>query len=130
MIMSVLLVAAAGFIISCYAFFIEQKIARDPSYKPACDLSDTVSCSAPITSSYGKLFGMSNAFIGIFFYAALCVLAIMQMSVLLFSFAVAACLVSVYLAGILYFRIRAFCILCIAIYLINALLLVFSYLTL
>ncbi len=128
MIISILVVAGLGLVISAYAFMVEKRMERDSSYKPACDLSDRVSCSKPIRSEYGKLFGMNNALFGIIFYAGMMVLAWFDASTLLFYAALAACCVSLYLEYILFFKIRSLCIVCMTIYGVNALLLVLSYL--
>ncbi len=127
MLISSFILGVCGFGLSAYAFFLEYKISRDPTYKPICDLSDAVSCSKPVLSPYGKLFGISNALIGIVFYAAVCTFAFAHAYTLLLYASIAACVVSLYLAGVLYTKIRVFCLVCTALYCINGLLFLVSY---
>ena len=67
-VMIIIIVTIIGFMVSLYAYYIEKKIEQDPTYKPICDLSDRISCSKPIRSSWGKLFTLSNASVGMVFY--------------------------------------------------------------
>lgn len=130
MIISIMIIAFCGFIASFYSLFIEYNIKHNPAYVPACDVSNKISCTKPIVSSYGKLLGVSNSFIGLIFYVFIAVLAFFNTIWLIFYCAIAACLVSIYLAWILYTRIHAVCLICLAIYVINGSLLVVSYLNL
>lgn len=127
MIASVLIIAAVGFIASLYSFFIEQKLKYNPAYKPICDISDRVSCTKPFASSYGNLFFLSNAVIGIFFYTFIIALAWCEYVALIFYCSLAAVIISIYLAYILYAKIKSLCLLCTAIYAVNLALLVVSY---
>lgn len=130
MIVSIALVAIAGFVLSLYGYFIDGKIKQDPTYKPACDLSDRISCSKPILSPYGKLLYVSNALVGMAFYGLVFLLALLGFPHLIFVCACAALAASGVLAYILYFKVGAFCLLCHAIYAVNILLFVLSYLNL
>ena len=60
MIISIMILSCLGFFVSLYTFIIEEKIKRDRSYKPVCDISDAISCSKPIMIQYGNLIGFSN----------------------------------------------------------------------
>lgn len=130
MVVSIIVIALGGFIVSLYSLFLEYKIKNNPLYEPACNLSDKISCTKPIVSPYGKLLGISNSIIGLIFYSMAITLAIFDLTMLIFCCAIAACLVSVYLAWILYTKIQALCLVCLTIYLINGLLLIVSYLNL
>ena len=125
--LSMAVLAIFGLVVSGYAYFVEKKIAQNPTYKAVCDLSDVISCSKPITSPYGKLFGVSNALLGIGYYTLFLILLLAQAKVTLYVLALGAFLFSLYLAWLLYFRIRAFCILCTTTYVINILLLTLSF---
>ncbi|PKN03785.1 hypothetical protein CVU75_00520 [Candidatus Dependentiae bacterium HGW-Dependentiae-1] len=129
MLLAISMVALAilGFVISLYAYFIEKKIAQNAAYKPVCDISATISCSKPILSSYGKLFGISNALLGVGYYFLFLVLLVLQAKITLYVLALIAFLFSLYFAWLLYFRIRALCILCTTTYVINILLLSLSF---
>lgn len=124
MILSIFILAFIGFCIALYDYMVEQKIKKTPDYKPACDLSERISCSKPIKSEYGSLFLVSNAIVGMVFYALIAALAWFNASLLLLLVALAGCLFSVYLAYILFFKIKAFCLVCVSLYLINILILV------
>ncbi len=126
-VISMSVLAVLGLCISVYAYILERKIAQNPTYKAACDLSDIVSCSKSIRSSYGKLFGISNALLGIGYYALFLMLLLFQAKITLYVLALLAFLFSLYLAWLLYFRIRAFCILCTSTYVVNILLLILSF---
>ena len=126
-IISIFTVAIVGLALSAYAFYLEQKIGQDASYKPACDISDKVSCSKPILSPYGKILGFSNSIAGIVFYAIIAILAIMGATLAIFILALAAAFASVYLAWVLYSKIHAACLVCCAIYAVNLILLILSF---
>ncbi len=123
----VIVLALAGLALSLYSFFIEQRIKQDPSYRPMCDFSDRASCSKPILSGYGRLLGVSNSIVGSIFYAFLFNVAWRGLAQVAFWLSAAACVGSVFLAFILYTKIRSFCVICHAIYAINIGLLISSY---
>ena len=41
-----------GITVSLYALYIEIKKSKDKTYKAACDLNDSMSCSRVLTSKY------------------------------------------------------------------------------
>ena len=127
MITSILILAFLGFCISLYGFIIEKQIKKNPQYKPACDISDTVSCSKPLLSKYGKLFFVSNSLLGVLFYLSMIILAWYEQGQLLFYGSLISVLVSIILAYILFFKIRSVCLLCLMIYVINVLMLLFVF---
>jgi vitamin-K-epoxide reductase (warfarin-sensitive) len=122
-----LILTISGFLISLYAFYIEKKMTKNPEYKPVCDLSDKVSCSKPIKSPYGKFFPVPNSIIGMIFYALMFLIALFGCQTLVFYGAVAACLVSIFLAYILLVKIKSYCLICFSMYVVNILLLISSY---
>ena len=126
MILSIALVAAVGFALSLYGYFVERKIMENPSYKPACDLSDRISCSKPILSQYGKLFFVSNTLVGMAFYGLVFVLALLGMAYPIFILACVSLGATFVLAYILYFKVGSFCLVCNAIYVVNIVLFVLS----
>lgn len=123
---SILILAGIGFAISMYTYLLEQKIKEKPNYKPACDLSDRISCTKPMKSEYSSLFYFSNAIVGAAFYVMIAVLALMNMHSLLLFATVAGCIVSAFMAYLLYFRVQSVCLLCTALYIINVLLLLLA----
>ena len=126
--MITLILAVVGLLLSLYAYYTEYRHEKDKNYKAVCDLSDTVSCTKAFSSPYGKIMGISNAVLGMLFYIAVIVLVMLKQDFLVFLAAIAGVLSSIYLAYLLYFKVRSYCVVCTSIYIINILLLVFSYL--
>ncbi|MCX5925457.1 MAG: hypothetical protein NT124_04175 [Candidatus Dependentiae bacterium] len=123
MLIKSIILSLIGLTLSLYAYSIEQKIKNNHAYAAACDLNDYVSCSKPIISGYGSLFGITNSVAGMIFYVGILLLALLGMHTYLFWAAVAACCASVVFAFILFFKVQALCLICISIYAINGLLL-------
>src|SRR3990172_1058303 len=118
-----IMLAALGLGISLYTYVIEQRLKRDVSYKPVCDISDRISCSKPMQSQYASLFYFSNALVGTVFYGLLIALALVEARNLMFIATIGASIVSCVLAYLLYVKIKALCLLCTSLYIINLLLL-------
>lgn len=114
-----MLLAALGFGLSLYAYYLEKKIQEDPTYHPVCNISERVSCTKPITSPYGKLFGFSNSILGLVFYPLLGVLALLNQPRVLHLAALGLLLFTTYLAYVLFAKVKAICPLCIAVYVVN-----------
>ncbi len=124
--MIIIILCVIGFAVSLYGFFIEEQLKKDPNYKPICDISDKASCSKPFKSSFSRMFGISNTIVGMLFYAAIAFFAWFGLYQLVLIGSAAACLVSLYLAYILYAKIRTLCLICTTTYLINGMLLLTS----
>lgn len=122
----ILVLAMVGFSICVYTYLLEQKIKSKPNYKPACDLSDRVSCTKPMKSDYAALFYFSNSIIGAAYYLMIITVALLQMHSLLLFASVAGCIVSAFMAFLLYFKIKSLCLLCTTLYIINILLLLLA----
>ena len=114
-----IILAAIGFCISAYAYFVEQKIRQEPDFKPFCDINDRISCTKPMKSQYSNLFFFSNAFVGMLYYVVVAVLAFFDTNMLLIITASVSMIITCFLAYILYFKIKSFCLLCSSVYLIN-----------
>jgi vitamin-K-epoxide reductase (warfarin-sensitive) len=127
MLITLFSLAALGLAISLYTYRTEQKIKKDSSFKPACDISDRISCSKPMLSPYANIFFFSNATIGIVYYALIGILAYFNYVHVILLAAVGSCLASCFLAYLLYFKIRTLCILCTSLYVVNFLILVAAY---
>lgn len=121
------LICLIGLALSFYAYFIERKLAKNPQYKPSCELSDKFSCTKSLNSPYAALLGISNSIIGMLFYVSMFWLAVSRYDRLLFIGALAAVAASCYLAYLLIFKIKALCPVCLAIYAVNAALLVLAF---
>lgn len=124
MVLSIVIFAVLGFCISLYTYIAEYMVRTNPTFKPFCDLSDRISCTKPMKSRYAKIFYISNALVGMAFYAFMILLASMDAIKLLLIAASLSFLVSVMLAYILYVKIKALCLLCTALYIINITMLV------
>lgn len=127
MLLSLMVLAALGFCVALYTYFVEKKFKENAQYKPVCDINDWVSCSRPLQSTYANIFYFSNAIAGMFFYGALVVLAALSAVKVIFIASLVAVIASVALAYLLFFKIRALCMLCTSLYIINILLLVLSF---
>ena len=126
MLLFIAITALIGFSVLVYAYVVEKKIKKNPFYKPACDLSDRISCSKPITSSYGNMFFISNSLAGMCFYAVIATLALLGAAKLLLVVTIGGALFSCILAYILYVKIQALCIVCTSLYVVNGVLLYLS----
>ena len=127
MLLGVIVTATAGLLVCLYGVYVEHKVQADHTYKAACDLSDRASCTKTILSPWGKLLGISNMYVGILFYLGMIALGFLNMQFVAYIGAVLACLASIYLAYILYTKVKTFCLLCSSVYLINIILLVITY---
>ena len=126
MMMTIFFLALIGFGISLYTYQLEQKLKKEPEYKPSCDINDRISCTKPIKSAYGNIFYFSNALMGMIYYLLVAALALLDASQLILIAAICGCLVSAVLAYFLYFKIKSLCILCTSLYIINILILLLS----
>lgn len=113
------LIGLAG---SVYAYLLEKALAGNSFYKPVCEISDQFSCLKPIKSSYGRLFGFSNGLVGIAFYTVLGLSLFIGCVKCFTLFATAGVIVSVWLAYILYVKIKTVCLVCTLLYVVNLLL--------
>lgn len=127
MLHGVFIVAAVGFAISLYGLWVERKKQENLTYKPICDISDKVSCSKTFLSPWGKLFGISNVYLGLLAYLVIMVLAVLGLQKLILYIAVALVLFSAFLAYILFVKIKAICLICISVYIVNLALLICAF---
>jgi len=127
MIISIMILSVIGFLLSAYAFFIEQCLRRNMAYKAPCDISDGISCAKPLLSPYAKLLGISNALLGMVFYTGMIICAWGDCSDLVRYGALTSAFASVVFAYILYFKIRTLCPICTATYVVNVLLVFCAY---
>ena len=119
--------AFIGLLLSAYALYVEKKTERSTSYKAACDISDKISCTKAFKSKYAKMMGLSNSLFGLFVYIFILALTLYGDERIIFFLSAFAVLGSIYLAYISYFKLKNLCVVCTSIYLVNFLLLVFSY---
>ena len=120
------ILASVGFILSCYAYYVEKK-AADKKFKPVCDINENISCTKAFLSEYGKILGKPNSFFGIFFYPIVFILFYLNVFSFVFYLSLLSAVSSVYLAYLSYVKLKNFCLVCTGVYLVNFLLLFFSY---
>ena len=128
-----------GIAISLYAIHVERKASRNgrKKYVALCDVNDSASCSLVLTSEYARLgekylglsrnnlFNMPNTYYGLMFYVAVSLYPMYPFTlipfreVLLFSASLLSISVCCLLAWILYFRLKNFCGVCVASWIVN-----------
>ncbi|XP_061716049.1 vitamin K epoxide reductase complex subunit 1-like protein 1 isoform X2 [Cydia pomonella] len=123
--------AIVGILISTYALFVEMTAEADPEYKAYCDLAEKASCSKVLTSDFSKGFGMvskgsalelPNCIYGIVFYCLMIIMTTyddLTLVRLQFLTAVISVVTCGYLAYILLFVLRDFCVVCVSTYFVN-----------
>ena len=114
-----------GFLLSLYFLYVKTK-QKNNNYKALCDINNLISCSKAAKSDYSSLFGFSNAILGIVFYPIVFILQLSSFNFYIFYLSIIASLFSLYL---IYssFKIKVLCPFCITTYIINFLILYFSY---
>lgn len=122
----IIICSLVGFFISLYAYYVESNIKKDASYKPACDINDRISCTKPLTSEYSNIFFVSNTLAGMAYYVFIACAAWLQLQAIVLATATLGCMMTFYLAYLLYFKVKSFCLVCSSLYLINILLFVFA----
>jgi len=127
MVFIIQLLATVGFLLSCYVLYIDKKVKQDKNYQPLCDISDTISCTKAFKSQWAKTFGIAHSVYGLLFYAFVFVATFVSIQ-LIFYVAFFSVLVSFYLAYTLHFKVKTVCLVCYVTYIVNILLLIFSYL--
>ena len=118
--------AVAGLFLSMYAYMVEHKARTNTNYRPVCDINDKISCTKALGSEYGKILGVSNSFLGFFYYVTIAVLSYYSKFAWVFYLSLVSVAVSIYLAYILH-RIKTFCIVCVSIYIVNIIITTLSY---
>ncbi len=126
-VISIFIVAGFGLFVSLYATLVEWRSMRDKKYVPICDVSKNISCTKAFLSPYGKLFKASNAQIGIGLYLVILALAYLGNFRAVFGLSLLAVATSFYLAYLLYYKVKSFCIVCSSVYMTNFILAVISY---
>ena len=125
---TLLIISTIGFLFSLYALIVEVKLEKNKDYKAVCDINDKFSCTKTFKSGYGKLlFGIPNPIIGLGFYTLVFVLVLLNYFNVAFYLSILAVIGSVYLWYVLHFKVKTICIVCYSIYIVNILLLVFSW---
>jgi vitamin-K-epoxide reductase (warfarin-sensitive) len=119
MMTTVIIICVVGLIISVYGIFVERKIQQDALYKPACDISDRISCSKAFLSPYGKMLGISNIWASALYYLLILAVAAMNYATIAMLISGAGILATCYFAYILYFKVQSLCPICTSLYATN-----------
>lgn len=125
-----LLLAFSGLIDSIYTLILHGKIISSQfTYRSFCAISEFVNCDIVITSKYGKILGIHNSVYGIITYIAIIVFILFNQIKerpkneifysYMFGISLFISLLSVYFALVSFLIIKALCIMCLGIYLIN-----------
>ncbi|XP_062368401.1 vitamin K epoxide reductase complex subunit 1 [Cinclus cinclus] len=125
----------AGAALSLYALHVEHEAARDPSYRAACDLAPSVSCTRVFSSRWGRGLGLvepvlgkdsavnvPNGAIGLLFYLLQGLLGVSRSGVAsaaLLATSAASALASLWLAAVLIFGLGDLCLVCLSTYGLN-----------
>ena len=112
-------IAFVGIVVSLYGIFVERKLQQNPHYKAACDISEKISCTRPMTSSYANIFGISNSAASALYYLSVIVIACVGNLYILRIMTGIGLIVTICFAYILYFKIKSFCLICNTLYVIN-----------
>ena len=124
LIMALALLALAA---STYALYVHYRMLADPTYTSACNINETVSCEAVLTSQYGSVAGVPVAAGGAIWSALILLLAAFGMTPARSEKAEAVAgyifiLSTIGLAGVLYlgyasfFILRQMCPICMTMY--------------
>jgi uncharacterized membrane protein len=124
---TVIIICTIGLIISIYGICVERTIKQNNMYKPACDISDKISCSKPFLSSYSAMLGISNIWASALYYLAILTLTILDLTTIAFLLSCLGLIASSVFAYILFFKIKSLCLICISLYAINSALAIACY---
>src|SRR5919109_5347998 len=75
----IIILGALGLAASVAALYVHYWLLADPSYTSFCDVSETISCEAVLTSRYGSLFGIPVAVGGAIWSALVLLLGVFGM---------------------------------------------------
>lgn len=123
--------ALLGIFVALYALYIEYKKTLDPGYEALCD-TQSFSCTAVLMSAYGHILSkwgivaegsawdVPNPILGLAFYGLVLLRKPLGLPrALVFAASLGSCLFSLYLAGVLYWVLRDFCVVCVSSYVCN-----------
>merc|ERR1719230_1142827 len=128
-------VSLIGLLLCFYTLHVEIHSASNPDYKAMCDISEHMSCTKAFNSKHGRGFGLvepilgeesplnlPNPVYGIGLYSLMFILSFCGSSIGVLKFltfnALASCVMSVYLAYILYLM-KDVCVVCMSTYAVN-----------
>lgn len=135
-----------GVAISLYAIYVEHSSRKlGKKFVAVCDMNESASCSLVLTSAYSRLgevylglskdsmFNLPNTYYGLLFYIAVTVYPVYPFTlipfreVLFFGASLLSIGICCLLAWILYFKLKNFCGVCVASYIVNMFILYQAY---
>lgn len=145
MILSILsFLGLSGFLVTLYAIYVE-KYAKTKNFKAICDIGKNASCSLVLTSPYAKLakmhfnlandslFNQPNTYYGLLYYLAVFLYPLYPFTLvpcreaMLLINSIMAVSMSVFLGWILYNKLKNFCGVCAVTYVINMVIMIYSF---
>ena len=134
-------VALIGLIISGVIAYVHRNLAASSGYTSFCNVNESVNCDVVLSSSQAYFAGVPVAWWAMLTYLFVGVLAAIgsratratsrrRAATILFAVAASGLAYSLYLAGVSFFVLRAVCLLCSGLYLVNAVLVVTSWMLL
>jgi len=126
-----------GFLDSIYLFISHYRVHTDMGYRSFCAITQSLNCDTVSQSPYSILFGVPVSLWGIYGYAFLSLLLFYawdkqaipkRIWASIVTIALVFSLTSVFFALVSTYYIRSYCIVCIATYVVNLLVLFFSWL--
>ena len=131
---SITMLGLLGINVSYYAIKVEHNARLTGKNNSMCDFNDKASCSRVLTSEYSRIFfNVPNTWFGFLFYLAVCIypmwpfILIPYREMLFFMASTFSIMFSGYLAFVLYFKLQDVCVVCIASWIINAMIFYHSY---
>jgi vitamin-K-epoxide reductase (warfarin-sensitive) len=121
--------AICGICVSGYALYVESRLG-EKGYEAMCDFSESASCSAVLGSEYSHILSYSglipsgsaldvpNAALGLLFYVLSLAHGLFPTGLVLAA-ATGALAFSAYLAYVLAYVLKDFCLVCVASYVLN-----------
>ncbi len=126
-----------GILDSVYTQIIHNKLIESQfTYRSFCTISEFINCDVVIASRYGKILGIPNSYFGMITYSLILIFVLFysikgkpERNIFyswMFGFSLFTSLFSIYLFAISLLVIKAICLMCIGIYLINLSMLVIA----
>jgi|GEM_PF-2082360 len=141
LLIALLIVVAVGIGSSVELTYIHYKINyTDDDFKSFCNINETMNCDAVSVTPWSKLLGVPISILGAFTYLFVFALALIRLtklrekipnsSVYIWWIGFFSVCYSIYLAWICYAEIGTWCLMCIVLYTVNALMFVLAWLLL
>jgi protein-disulfide isomerase/uncharacterized membrane protein len=128
-IISISILSILGIIDSYYTLLIHSRLEKSSIYRSFCTISEFINCDVVIASKYGKFLGIHNSVYGIFLYSILFIYAMYHLVFAkekqqrfysyVFAISIFTSLYSIYLFTVSILIIKALCLMCTGIYIIN-----------